>query len=72
MEDSIDNNTSMKKIYNLNYYNKHKSKILEKAKQIKQCELCGKSCSQSNMNRHKKGKSCINIHISKTSIEYEA
>jgi len=56
--EKLNNNALIKKGYNLKYYNKHKSKILEKAKEKKECDVCGKLCSQSNMSRHKKSKLC--------------
>ena len=45
---------SKKKMYNLTYYNKHKSKILEKLKEKKTCINCDRIVSLSNMSRHNK------------------
>ena len=45
---------SKKKVYNLTYYNKHRSKILEKLKEPKICIHCDKIVQLSNFSRHTK------------------
>jgi len=45
---------SKKKMYNLTYYNKHRSKILEKLKQTKKCINCDRVVQLSNYSRHTK------------------
>ena len=45
---------SKKKVYNLTYYNKHRSKILEKLKEPKICMHCDKIVQLSNFSRHTK------------------
>ena len=45
---------SKKKVYNLTYYNKHRSKILEKLKEPKMCIHCDKIVQLSNFSRHTK------------------
>ena len=41
-------------MYNLTYYTKHKTKLLEKLKEKKTCTDCDKFISLSNFPRHKK------------------
>ena len=45
---------SKKKMYNFTYYNKHKSKILEKLKEKKTCINCDRIVQLSNFSRHNK------------------
>ena len=45
---------SKKKVYNLTYYNKHRSKILEKLKEKKTCIYCDRIVQLSNFSRHTK------------------
>ena len=45
---------SKKKVYNLTYYNKHRSKILEKLKEPKICMHCDRIVQLSNFSRHTK------------------
>ena len=45
---------SKKKVYNLIYYNKHRSKILEKLKEPKICIHCDRIVQLSNFSRHTK------------------
>jgi len=45
---------SKKKVYNLTYYNKHKSQILEKLKEKRECPFCDKVVALSNLSRHRK------------------
>ena len=45
---------SKKKVYNLTYYNKHRSSILEKLKEPKICIHCNKIVQLSNFSRHTK------------------
>ena len=45
---------SKKKVYNLTYYNKHRSKILEKLKETKRCINCDRVVQLSNYSRHTK------------------
>ena len=45
---------SKKKVYNLTYYNKHRSKILEKLKEPKICIHCDRIVQLSNFSRHTK------------------
>ena len=45
---------SKKKVYNLTYYNKHRSKILEKLKEPKTCIYCHRIFQLSNFCRHTK------------------
>ena len=47
-------NRSKKKVYNLTYYNKHRSIILEKLKEKKKCIHCDKVIQLSNYSRHTK------------------
>ena len=45
---------SKKKVYNLTYYNKHRSSILEKLKEKKTCIYCDRIVQLSNFSRHTK------------------
>ena len=45
---------SKKKVYNLRYYNKHRSSILEKLKEKKTCIYCDRIVQLSNFSRHSK------------------
>ena len=45
---------SKKKVYNLTYYNKHRSSILEKLKEKKTCIYCDRIFQLSNFSRHTK------------------
>ena len=45
---------SKKKVYNLTYYNKHRSSILEKLKEPKTCIYCDRIVQLSNFSRHTK------------------
>ena len=49
-----------RKEQNQRYYAKHRAERLEKIKEKKECDLCHKLVSSSNMNRHQKGGSCLN------------
>ena len=53
-ENDIKSDRSKKKIYNLTYYNKHRSSILEKLKEPKTCMHCDKIVQLSNFSRHTK------------------
>ena len=53
-ENDIKSDRSKKKVYNLTYYNKHRSKILEKLKQTKKCINCDRVVQLSNYSRHTK------------------
>ncbi len=53
-ENYIKSDRSKKKVYNLTYYNKHRSKILEKLKQTKTCINCDRVVQLSNYSRHTK------------------
>jgi hypothetical protein len=53
-ENDIKSDRSKKKVYNLTYYNKHRSKILEKLKQTKTCIHCDRVVQLSNYSRHTK------------------
>ena len=53
-ENDIKSDRSKKKVYNLTYYNKHRSKILEKLKEPKICMHCDKIVQLSNFSRHTK------------------
>ena len=53
-ENDIKSDRSKKKVYNLTYYNKHRSKILEKLKQTKTCVNCERVVQLSNYSRHTK------------------
>jgi len=54
-ENDIKSDRSKKKVYNLTYYNKHRSKILEKLKETKKCIHCNRVDVQlSNYSRHTK------------------
>ena len=54
-ENDIKNNIkSKKKVYNLTYYNKHRSSILEKLKEKKTCIYCDRIFQLSNFSRHTK------------------
>ena len=45
---------SKRKVYNLTYYNKHRSSILEKLKEPKTCNKCMSLVQLSNFSRHTK------------------
>lgn len=47
-----------KKIYNMTYYKKNRLVVLETLKEKKECELCCKLISSSNMHRHKNSSAC--------------
>jgi hypothetical protein len=51
---------NQRKAHNQKYYAKHRLERLEKIKIKKECTLCHKQVSTSNMNRHMKGSNCIN------------
>ena len=53
-ENDIKSDRSKKKVYNLTYYNKHRSKILEKLKEPKTCIYCDRIVQLSNFSRHTK------------------
>jgi hypothetical protein len=53
-ENDIKSDRSKKKVYNLTYYNKHRSKILEKLKETKKCIYCESVVQLSNYSRHTK------------------
>jgi len=53
-ENDIKSDRSKKKVYNLTYYNKHRSKILEKLKETKKCIHCDRVVQLSNYSRHTK------------------
>jgi hypothetical protein len=53
-ENDIKSDRSKKKVYNLTYYNKHRSKILEKLKETKKCINCDRVVQLSNYSRHTK------------------
>jgi len=53
-ENDIKSDRSKKKVYNLTYYNKHRSKILEKLKETKKCINCDRVVQLSNYSRHVK------------------
>ena len=53
-ENDIKSDRSKKKVYNLTYYNKHRSKILEKLKETKKCINCDRVVQLSNFSRHTK------------------
>jgi hypothetical protein len=53
-ENDIKSDQSKKKVYNLTYYNKHRSKILEKLKETKKCINCDRVVQLSNYSRHTK------------------
>jgi hypothetical protein len=53
-ENDIKSDRSKKKVYNLTYYNKHRSVILEKLKQTKKCINCDRIVQLSNYSRHTK------------------
>jgi len=53
-QEQIIDTKSKKKEYNLTYYTKHKTKLLEKLKEKKTCTDCDKFISLSNFSRHKK------------------
>jgi len=53
-ENDIKSDRSKKKVYNLTYYNKHRSKILEKLKETKNCINCDRVVQLSNYSRHTK------------------
>ena len=53
-ENDIKSDRSKKKVYNLTYYNKHRSKILEKLKETKKCINCDRIVQLSNYSRHTK------------------
>ena len=53
-ENDIKSDRSKKKVYNLTYYNKHRSKILEKLKETKKCIYCDRVVQLSNFSRHTK------------------
>jgi len=53
-ENDIKSDRSKKKVYNLTYYNKHRSKILEKLKQTMKCINCDRGVQLSNYSRHTK------------------
>jgi len=53
-ENDIKSDRSKKKVYNLTYYNKHRSSILEKLKQTKTCIYCNSIVQLSNYSRHSK------------------
>ena len=53
-ENDIKSDRSKKKVYNLTYYNKHRSKILEKLKETKKCITCDRVVQLSNYSRHTK------------------
>ena len=53
-ENDIKSDRSKKKVYNLTYYNKHRSKILEKLKETKKCINCDGVVQLSNYSRHTK------------------
>jgi hypothetical protein len=53
-ENDIKIDRSKKKVYNLTYYNKHRSIILEKLKEKKKCIHCDKVIQLSNYSRHVK------------------
>jgi hypothetical protein len=53
-ENDINSDRSKKKVYNLTYYNKHRSSILEKLKQTKTCINCDRIVQLSNFSRHTK------------------
>jgi len=53
-----------KQIYSKTYYEKHKERILTKAFQIVQCEICGSSLTSCHLLRHKKTKKC-QLHLLK-------
>jgi DNA repair exonuclease SbcCD ATPase subunit len=60
-----------KQEYNLNYYNKNKSKILECGRKRECCPICNVELSHQNLKRHQKSKRC-QIHIvesEKTELE---
>ena len=53
-ENDIKSDRSKKKVYNLTYYNKPRSKILEKLKETKKCINCDRVVQLSNYSRHTK------------------
>jgi hypothetical protein len=53
-ENDIKSDRSKKKVYNLTYYNKHRSKILDKLKEKKTCIHCDRFIQLSNYSRHTK------------------
>ena len=55
-----------RKLHNSNYYQKHKDVLLERIKDKVDCELCNKSITKVNLNRHQKSSNCINPNNFKT------
>lgn len=49
-----------RKEYNSSYYINNKNKILDKAKEKKQCSLCGRVVINNNLNNHMRSKLCLN------------
>jgi hypothetical protein len=53
-ENDVKSDRNKKKVYNLTYYNKHRSSILEKLKEKKTCVNCNRIVQLSNFSRHVK------------------